>query len=72
MYNDTEPTMIVHDEVCGMDIDAESAAEHVRFQGSTYYFCSSRCARKFEEHPDRYVPVGFDGGNVRSVRLEDD
>ncbi|GMV05181.1 MAG: hypothetical protein AMXMBFR53_14600 [Gemmatimonadota bacterium] len=49
--------MKAHDEVCGMEIDAEGAAAEVDFQGKTYYFCSDRCRRMFEEHPDRYVPV---------------
>lgn len=59
--------MIVHDEVCGMDIDTQTAAAQVRFQEVTYYFCSTRCARLFEEHPDRYVPVRFEGGRTSRV-----
>ena len=49
--------MQAHDEVCGMSIEAETAAASIEFQGKTYYFCSDRCRRMFEEHPDRYVPV---------------
>ena len=52
--------MRAHDEVCGMEIEAEDAESTVEFQGETYYFCSERCARKFQEHPDWYVPVEND------------
>lgn len=57
--------MKAHDEVCGMSVDTESAAASLDFQGTTYFFCSERCRRKFEEHPDWYVPVSkkhHDGG----------
>lgn len=49
--------MKVHDEVCGMTIDAESAATTVELNGATYYFCTDRCGRKFREHPGWYVPL---------------
>ncbi len=49
--------MKAHDEVCGMTIEAESAAATAEFQGKTYYFCTERCREKFEEHPGWYVPV---------------
>jgi YHS domain-containing protein len=49
--------MQVHDEVCGMTIEAEAAAASIEFQGKTYHFCSERCKQMFEEHPDRYVPA---------------
>ena len=49
--------MKVQDEVCGMTIDADTAAANVQLQGKAYYFCSDRCLGMFNEHPDRYVPV---------------
>lgn len=49
--------MRVHDEVCGMTIDAEDAAASLEFLEVTYYFCSERCRKKFEAHPERFVPV---------------
>lgn len=49
--------MKVHDEVCGMTIDAENAAATVELDGDTYYFCTERCSRKFREHPGWYVPL---------------
>lgn len=59
--------MRVHDEVCGMTIDADQAAASVEFQGKMYYFCSERCRRMFEEHPDRYVPVSDEGNQSAGV-----
>ncbi|MBT8336358.1 MAG: YHS domain-containing protein [Gemmatimonadetes bacterium] len=52
--------MKLHDEVCGMEIEAKDAEATVEFQDETYHFCSERCARKFREHPDWYVPVRSD------------
>ena len=52
--------MQVHDEVCGMTIDSDEAADKFTLDGTTYYFCSERCRRKFEEHPGWYVQPGLD------------
>ncbi len=49
--------MTVRDEVCGMTITVERAADRCDFQGTTYHFCSERCRRRFEEHPGWYVPL---------------
>lgn len=49
--------MKARDEVCGMEIEAESAPAQIRFRGKTDYFCSDRCRGMFEERPDRYVSV---------------
>lgn len=42
------------DPVCGMTVQPESAAEEIRWDGQTYYFCSASCAEKFKTDPDRY------------------
>lgn len=47
----------VRDEVCGMRFDAGDTAAITTMGGRTYHFCSDRCRRKFEEHPDWYVEV---------------
>lgn len=52
--------MKVHDEVCGMTIDAETAAASTVFQGTRYHFCSARCRHLFAEHPDWYIEVKAD------------
>lgn len=60
--------MQVHDEVCGMTIDRQTATASFEFEGRRYYFCSQRCKRLFAEHPDWYVAVGTDDGSTGSKR----
>ncbi|NIA06514.1 MAG: YHS domain-containing protein, partial [Actinobacteria bacterium] len=43
------------DPVCGMLVDPDSAAAHVRYQGQDYHFCSSSCAEKFRSNPSTYL-----------------
>ena len=43
------------DPVCGMSVDEKSAATTRVHAGRTYYFCSERCASKFEADPAAYV-----------------
>jgi YHS domain-containing protein len=45
----------VKDPVCGMMIEQSSAAGTSRYQGETYYFCSTECLREFEASPAKYV-----------------
>lgn len=47
----------VTDPVCGMEIDEDSAAATADYEGTTYYFCSQGCRRRFEEDPARYASV---------------
>src|SRR6266851_8013699 len=42
------------DPVCGMKVTADPA-KSVLHQGTTYYFCSTRCMKKFSADPLRYV-----------------
>lgn len=49
--------MMVRDEVCGMEFEADKAVASVRFQGQIYHFCSARCKQLFKEHPGRYVAI---------------
>src|SRR6266403_1340178 len=39
------------DPVCGMTVDPQKSAGKVEHGGKTYYFCSARCAERFEENP---------------------
>ena len=41
----------VIDPVCGMEIDTKQTAIQSKFEGQTYFFCSTTCARAFEAHP---------------------
>jgi len=43
------------DPVCGMKVDDQKAAAKVQYQGSTYFFCSDECKRKFEQQPEQYA-----------------
>ena len=48
----------VHDVVCGMDIDPNTAAGKSEYKGQTYYFCSPGCKRSFDKDPEKYVGAG--------------
>ena len=46
------------DPVCGMDVDrvkAKAAGRISEYQGTTYYFCSDQCKRKFDGNPAQYT-----------------
>lgn len=43
------------DPVCGMTVDPAKAAGSFDYHGTTYYFCSQGCVRKFSADPDIYV-----------------
>ncbi len=54
---------LVRDPVCGMDIDPRGAAEQVTHEGVTHSFCSSGCASKFRDDPDRYLSADGHGAS---------
>jgi len=43
------------DPVCGMSVDAASAAHHTHLDGQDFYFCSAGCRAKFDADPPRYL-----------------
>jgi Cu+-exporting ATPase len=43
------------DPVCGMSVDPHTAKHRREHGGRTYYFCSARCAEKFEAEPQAYL-----------------
>jgi membrane fusion protein, copper/silver efflux system len=46
------------DPVCGMDVEVKVAAGAGRksdFAGSTYYFCSDDCKKRFDKEPGKYT-----------------
>ena len=43
------------DPVCGMPVDPEQSAHATDYLGQTYYFCSERCKRQFDQDPSLYV-----------------
>jgi Cu+-exporting ATPase len=48
-------TTTVKDPVCGMEIEAATAAGHTEFKGQTYHFCGSKCKEKFDLNPSQYL-----------------
>lgn len=42
------------DPVCHMLVDPPTAAARVQYEGEELFFCSSKCARRFEQEPARY------------------
>ena len=55
--SDTEDDELttVRDPVCGMDIDAATAAASEEFEDTTYYFCSLGCHERFNIEPDTFA-----------------
>ena len=48
----------VKDPVCGMEVDVKAAVAAgltSDYKGTTYYFCSDDCKKKFDKEPARYV-----------------
>ena len=50
-----EDMSTVKDVVCGMDIDSNTAAAQVEYEGKTYHFCSHDCHAKFMAEPQKYA-----------------
>ena len=46
---------LVKDLVCGMEIEAATAAGRTEYKGQTYYFCGSKCKDKFDLKPAEYL-----------------
>ena len=43
------------DPICGMQVEEQDAAGRAEYEGTTYYFCSPACQRKFEANPAEYA-----------------
>ncbi len=43
------------DPVCGMQVDPKNAAGQNEYNGTTYYFCSAGCKKKFDANPSQYA-----------------
>jgi uncharacterized protein len=43
------------DPVCGMQVQTDHAPAHRSEHGNDFWFCSDRCAERFDEAPDRYI-----------------
>ena len=51
----TPPQQEHLDPVCGMTVEADSAAGDYVHDGKKYYFCAVRCREKFQAAPDKYL-----------------
>jgi P-type Cu+ transporter len=47
----------VKDPVCGMIVDPQNSAGKVERGGKLYYFCSPRCAERFEKEPEKFLAL---------------
>ena len=47
--------MTVHDPVCGMEIEPQSAFAKREHMGQAFYFCSQSCVDQFDKDPHHYV-----------------
>ena len=54
----------VKDPVCGMDVEAATAAGRSEHKGQTYYFCGSKCKERFDLDPEQYL--GKSAGTPKS------
>jgi len=58
----------VTDPVCGMAVDPTTAEHRREHAGRTWYFCSERCARRFEAAPEAYL----EGGATKAKEAPED
>lgn len=54
---------LMTDPVCHMRVDPATAAATRTHDDSELFFCSARCARRFEADPDRYLTAAPGTGN---------
>jgi Cu+-exporting ATPase len=50
-----EPAKSAKDPVCGMTVDTANAKYKTTHEGTTYYFCSESCLKKFTAEPAKYI-----------------
>src|SRR5919106_4387773 len=56
----------IRDPVCGMDVDPANPAARVEYEGTSYYFCSARCAETFRRDPEGALTAAPRDGNAIS------
>lgn len=50
------------DPVCGMMVNAQKAAVKAEHARKTYYFCSTRCAERFQTDPEKFLAAPGEAG----------
>jgi len=68
------PLATVRDPVCGMELDSSAAVALRQANGSTYAFCSHKCAVAFDANPGRYIApasatTGVPAGGANPARI---
>jgi Cu+-exporting ATPase len=58
------------DPVCGMMVDPGSPAGRAEHRGKTYYFCSTRCAERFEREPENFLAAPGRAGMERKAAVQ--
>jgi Cu+-exporting ATPase len=59
-------TDMVHDPVCHMNIDKDSAPAKSQYKGAEYYFCSPGCKRTFDSNSDRVLQSELEFHRVKA------
>ena len=57
------------DPVCGMVVDPGSPAK-AEHRGKRYYFCSTRCAERFEREPEKFLAAPGRAGMEQKATVE--
>jgi Cu+-exporting ATPase len=50
------------DPVCGMPVNPQTARWRAEHAGKTYYFCSARCAERFQKEPEKFLHAAAPAG----------
>ena len=48
---------MVKDPVCGSDVNEAKSILKIDKDGSTHYFCSTMCMKKFKSHSKKFAPA---------------
>jgi YHS domain-containing protein len=59
------------DPVCGMRVDPTHAGGTRQHRGATYHFCSTWCARRFDDDADAYIAASRLSGESDGGSIED-
>ena len=58
------------DPICGMMVDPKKAAGKVEHTGKTFYFCSARCAERFQKEPEKFLAAPGTAGMEHKAAVQ--
>ena len=58
------------DLVCGMEVEAESAAATSTYHDEKFYFCSQHCKEKFDTEPEKYLDQTSESNEIPEAPKE--